>query len=40
MMRITHAFDWHIEGDIIDENAPIVEIDPAYVENMKRDIIE
>ena len=40
MMKITKAFDWHVEGDIIDENPPVVEIDPSYVENMKRDIIE
>jgi hypothetical protein len=39
-MKITNAHDWHIEGEIIDENPPIIEIDPAYVENMKKDIIE
>lgn len=31
MMKITNAFDWHIEGEIIDENPAIIEIDPAYV---------
>jgi len=39
-MKITNAHDWHIEGEIIDENPAIIEIDPAYVENMKKDIIE
>lgn len=39
-MKITRALDWHIEGQIIDENPPDIEIDPAFVENMKKDIIE
>jgi hypothetical protein len=40
IMRISKALDWHIEGEIIDENPPHLKIDASYVENMKRDIIE
>jgi hypothetical protein len=39
-MKITRALDWHVEGEIIDESPPDVEVDPAYVENMKKDIVE
>ena len=38
-MKITKAYDWHIEGEIIDENPPELEVDPAYVEHMKQDIV-
>jgi hypothetical protein len=39
-MKISRALDWHVEGEIVDECPPDVEVDPAYVENMKKDIIE
>jgi hypothetical protein len=39
-MNITKAHEWHIEGEIIDENPAILEVDPKYVDKMKQDIIE
>ncbi len=27
--------DWHIEGEIIDRNAPVVEVPETYLESMK-----
>lgn len=38
-MKITKAFDWHVEGEIIDENPACLEIDPRYVDRMKEDIL-
>lgn len=40
IIKVTKALDWHIEGDIIDENPGDLEVDPTYVEKMKQDIIE
>ena len=39
-MKVTKAFDWHIEGQIIDENPLDLEVDTSYVEKMKNDVIE
>ena len=39
-MKITKAFEWHIEGEIIDENPQALKIDPTYVARMKQDIID
>ena len=39
-MKITKAHQWHIEGEIIDQNPPPLKIDPAYVARMKQDIID
>lgn len=39
-MKITRALDWHVEAEIVDECPPDLQVDPAYVQNMKRDILE
>jgi hypothetical protein len=38
-MKITKALDWHVEGEIIDYNPPILEVGEEYVEKMKQDLV-
>ena len=37
-MRITQAFDWHVEGEILDRDLEPLEVSDSYVMQMKRDI--
>ena len=38
-MKVTKAFDWHIQGQIIDRNAANIPISDDYVEKMKQDLV-
>jgi hypothetical protein len=39
-MKITRAFEWHVEGEIVNENPEFLPIPAGYVEQMKRDVLE
>ena len=40
LIKITHAFDWHVEGEIIEKDLPPVEVDENYVDKMVKDLEE
>lgn len=37
-MKINKAFDWHIEGEIINRQPEKVPLSDDYVNNMKNDL--
>ncbi len=34
-IKITKSFRWHMEGEIIDRNPPLVQVPPDYFKNYK-----
>lgn len=38
MIKINKAFDWHVEGEIIDENLEPLKVDDVYAEMMMKDL--
>ena len=40
ILKITKTYDWHVEGDIIDDNPEDLIVETDYVEKMKKDIID
>ena len=38
LIKITQAFDWHVEGEIIDRDLQPAELDPTYVDRMIADL--
>lgn len=40
MVKVTKAFDWHVEGDIIEKNVKVSEVPAGYVEDMKLNLVK
>lgn len=38
MVKITQAFDWHIEGEIVETDMEPMKVDEDYVNKMKEDL--
>lgn len=38
MLKVTKAFDWHIEGEIVEVDVAPLEVDEHYVEKMRADL--
>jgi hypothetical protein len=38
LIKITKAFDWHVEGEIVNDNLEPLKVDPDYAAKMRQDL--
>ncbi len=37
-VKITKCLDWHIEGEVVERNVKVEQVEAGYVEKMKKDL--